>query len=108
MIRHCVFIRFKAGVTAQEKAAIYQEIVDLKGRLPGILDVRSGANVSPETGMDKGYADGFIVDFATPADRDAYLADGEHQKTGAKIVAAAEGGLQGVFVFDLETGVGPK
>ena len=105
MIRHCVFIRFKNGVSAEDKAAIYQEIVALKTRLPGILDVRSGANVSPEVGMDKGYADGFIVDFETAADRDTYLADGEHQKTGAKIVAAAEGGMQGVFVFDLEIGL---
>lgn len=105
MIRHCVFIRFKEDVTAEVKATIYQEIADLKGRLLGILDVRSGSNVSPEVGMDKGFSDGFIVDFATASDRDTYLADGEHQKTGAKIVAAAEGGLQGVFVFDLEIGV---
>ena len=105
MIRHCVFIRFKAETDDQDKAAIYQEIVDLKVRLPGILDVRSAANVSPETGMDKGFSDGFIVDFVNAADRDAYLADSEHQKTGAKIVAAAEGGLQGVFVFDLEMGL---
>ena len=33
---------------------------------------------------------------------DAYLDDAEHQKTGAKIVAAAQGGVQGVFVYDLE------
>ncbi len=105
MIRHCVFIRFKDEVTAQDKATIYQEIADLKGRLPGILDVRSGSNVSPEVGMDKGFSDGFIVDFATASDRDTYLADKDHQKTGAKIVAAAEGGLQGVFVFDLEIGL---
>jgi len=105
MIRHCVFIRFKSGVPDQDKAEIYQEIAFLKVRLPGILDVRSGSNVSPESGMDKGYADGFIVDFANAADRDTYLADQEHQKTGAKIVAAAEGGLQGVFVFDLEIGL---
>ncbi|WP_331372617.1 Dabb family protein [Sinorhizobium chiapasense] len=102
MIRHCVFIRFRPDVTSSEKAAIFAEIAALKSRLPGLLAVHSGVNVSPETGMDKGYCEGFIVDFADAAARDGYLDDAEHQKTGAKIVAAAQGGVQGVFVYDLE------
>ena len=102
MIRHCVFIRFRAGTTAVEKSEIYREISALKGRLAGLLAVHVGDNVSPETGMDKGFSEGFIVDFDGPAARDAYLADPEHRATGAKIVAAAEGGIAGIFVFDLE------
>lgn len=102
MIRHCVFIRFKTETTAAEKAAIFAEIKALKSRLPGFLAAHIGANVSPETGMDKGYADGFIVDFDGPAARDAYLNDPEHRKTGAKIAAAAEGGLDGILVYDIE------
>ncbi|WEX88785.1 Dabb family protein [Sinorhizobium garamanticum] len=102
MIRHCVFIRFRPDVTNAEKAAIFAEIAALKDRLPGFLVAHIGANVSPEIAMDKGYAEGFIVDFADAAARDAYLDDAEHQKTGAKIVAAAQGGVQGVFVYDLE------
>lgn len=102
MIRHCVFIRFKTETTAAEKARIYAEIGALKGRLAGLLAVHAGDNVSPETGMDKGFAEGFIVDFEHAAARDLYLADAEHQKTGARIVAAAEGGIDGIFVYDLE------
>lgn len=102
MIRHCVFIRFKADTTGAEKAAIFAEIAALKSKLPGFLAAHIGANVSPEAGMDKGYSDGFIVDFDGPAARDAYLADPEHQKTGAKIVAAAEGGIEGILVYDIE------
>lgn len=101
MIRHCVFIRFRADIPAAEKATIYREIGDLKGRIDGMLAVHVGDNVSPETGMDKGFAEGFIVDFDTPEARDRYLADPEHQKTGGRIVAAAEGGLAGIFVYDL-------
>ncbi len=107
MIRHCVFIRFRSGIMASEKAEIYREIGALKGRLPGLLAVHVGDNVSPETGMDKGFAEGFIVDFDTAAARDLYLADPEHRKTGAKIVAAAEGGIDGIFVYDLEIRQGP-
>lgn len=107
MIRHCVFIRFRKAITAAEKAVIYQEIGALEGRLPGLLAVHAGDNVSPETGMDKGFAEGFIVDFDTAGARDLYLADAEHRKTGAKIVAAAEGGIDGIFVYDLEIKDGP-
>lgn len=104
MIRHCVFIRFRAETSAGQKAEIYREISALKGRLPGLLAVHAGDNVSPETGMDKGYSEGFIVDFDGPAARDAYLADPEHRATGVKIVAAAEGGIAGIFVYDLAIG----
>lgn len=106
MIRHCVFIRFRADVAAEAKAEIYREISALKGRLPGLLAVHVGDNVSPETGMDKGFAEGFIVDFDGPAARDAYLADADHRATGARIVAAAEGGIAGIFVYDLEIAAG--
>ena len=63
MIRHCVFIRFKPTVSAAQKAEIYEEIAALKVRIPGLLAVHPGTNVSPEGGMDKGFSDGFIVDF---------------------------------------------
>ncbi|MEY9533945.1 Dabb family protein [Sinorhizobium fredii] len=102
MIRHCVFIRFRPEVGEAEKAMIFTEIAALKERLPGFLAAHVGANVSPETGMDKGYAEGFIVDFADAKARDTYLDDADHRRTGAKIVAAAEGGVQGVLVYDLE------
>ena len=102
MIRHCVFVRFRKEVPASERAAIFSEISALQGRIPGFLAAHIGANVSPEEGMDKGFSDGFIVDFDGPAARDAYLADPEHQKTGGKIVAAAEGGIDGILVYDIE------
>lgn len=102
MIRHCVFIRFKPIISTARKAELFREIEMLKDRLPGILAVHVGVNVSPETGMDKGYSDGFIVDFDDSFARDAYLEDPEHKKAGAQLVAAAEGGLDGILVYDLE------
>lgn len=102
MIRHCVFIRFRPEVREDEKTAIFAEISALKEQLPGLLAVHIGTNISPEIGMDKGHSDGFIVDFTDAAARDTYLEDPDHRRTGAKIVAAAAGGIQGVFVYDLE------
>ena len=103
MIRHCVFIRFKSSVTAVQRDALFNEIAALQSHLTGILAVHLGYNVSPETGMDKGYGDGFMVDFTGADARDAYLMDEEHQRAGAKLVEAAEGGVAGILVYDLET-----
>ncbi len=103
MIRHCVFIRFKPTVSVAYKSELFNEIDMLKDRLPGMLAVHAGTNVSPEEGMDKGFGDGFIVDFADSFARDAYLEDPGHRETAARLVAAAEGGTAGILVYDLET-----
>ncbi|ASJ73817.1 Dabb family protein [Granulosicoccus antarcticus] len=102
MIRHCVFIQFRSSVTAEQRDELFAEISALQLHLTGILAVHIGANVSPETGMDKGFADGFMVDFAGAEARDAYLVDAAHQRAGARLVEAAEGGAAGILVYDLE------
>lgn len=101
MIRHCVFIRYQQDTPPEVKRQIGAEIAALKGRLPGLRAVHLGDNVSPE-GLDKGHSEGFMVDFDDEATLHRYLEDPEHKKTGAKIVAAAEGGLEGIFVYDLK------
>ena len=103
MIRHCVFIRFKPTISVAYKTELFNEIDALKDRLPGMVAVHIGTNVSPETGMDKSFSDGFIVDFADSFSRDAYLEDPGHRETGARLTAAAEGGAAGILVYDLET-----
>ena len=85
MIRHCVFIRFKPTISVAYKTELFNEIDALKDRLPGMVAVHIGTNVSPDTGMDKGFSDGFIVDFADSFSRDAYLEDPEHRQTGARL-----------------------
>ncbi|WFS01497.1 Dabb family protein [Rhizobium tumorigenes] len=100
MILHCVFLRFKAAVTAPEKQSIFEAIVALKQVIPGILDVKYGPNVSPE-GLHGGFVDGFAVTFESSAARDAYLVHPEHVAVGERIVSSTDGGLAGLLVFDL-------
>ncbi len=102
MIRHCVFIRFREDFSASDRQECYDDLAKLCAKMPGALTFRSGANISPEAGMDKGFAEGFIIDFADAAARDAYLIDPEHQAIGGRIVSSAIGGADGVFVFDLK------
>ncbi len=102
MIRHIVLVHFRQDVTAEDKAEIYGELGALRGHLPGIVDFQCGENVSPETAVVRDLKDGFWVDFEDAAARDAYLADEKHQAAGSKLVALAEGGLDGITVADFE------
>ena len=102
MIRHCVFLRFRDDVSPLDRQSIYRDLQTLCARLPGALTITSGTTVSPEEGMDKGFSEGFILDFADAEARDAYLVHPEHQEIARRIVASTVGGTDGVFVFDME------
>lgn len=101
MIQHNVFLRFKAAVTDTEKESIYAEIAALREDIPGLLEVRHGANVSPE-GLSGGYNDGFVVTFEDTEVRDYYLSHPKHRAVSDRIVNATDGGLSGILVFDME------
>lgn len=100
MIRHCVFFRFRSGVSADERAEIYAGLDALVGQIDGLVSASFGPNVSPE-GLAKGFNDGFIMDFVDEAARDRYLPHPAHQAAGARLVAALEGGVDGLVVFDM-------
>ena len=100
MIRHIVALRFREGTHAADKAARFAGLEALLPLIPGALDFRAFANVSPEEPVVHGFRDGFWIDFADPAARDAYLIHPTHQKLGAGLVAAC-GGLAGILVLDL-------
>ena len=101
MIRHIVLVRFRTDVTDASIATIFQALHALKATIPGILDVAHGANVSPEK-LGRGTTHAFTVDFTDEAARDRYLADADHGKVGAALVAAAHGGVDGLTVVDFE------
>jgi quinol monooxygenase YgiN len=102
MIRHIVALRFKPETTETEKQALFADLAALGRHIDGILDFKSFQNVSVETPLVRGFRDLFWFDFRDVSVRDAYLVDPEHQAVGARIVAALEGGADGVFVADVE------
>ena len=101
MIRHIVLVRFRDDVSEEHRQDIYAELRGLVGKIDGLLDASFGPNISPE-GLSKGFRDGFVMDLRDTEARDRYLAHPLHQAAGAKLVAACEGGLEGVLPFDLE------
>ncbi|MCO5731042.1 Dabb family protein [Rhizobium sp. SSA_523] len=101
MILHCVFLRLKASLPATEKQSIYEDLARLQTVIPGIVSIKTGPNVSPE-GLSGGFREGFVVTFEDATARDTYLAHPDHTSVGDRIVAACDGGLAGLLVFDLE------
>ena len=101
MIRHVVFCKFRKDLSDADIAAVFEAIKGLQAKIGGILAITTGRDMSPE-GLQKGFTHGFTVDFTDAAARDAYLPHPEHQKVGAMVVAAAEGGKEGLAVVDWE------
>ncbi len=100
MIRHIVLIRFRPDISEEEVAALFGEVHAVQSRLPGIRSVTSGRSESPEK-IERGYMHGFVVDFDDWDALAAYQDYPAHKTLGARLVANAVGGLDGILVFDL-------
>lgn len=98
MIRHIVLVRFQSGLSEDRIAAILGALGPLSARL-GFSAVW-GRSESPER-IERGYLHGFVADFASWEALAAYQADAGHKTFGASLVQHAEGGLEGILVFDL-------
>ena len=103
MIRHCVFVKFRSNVSPDERSEIYADLAALVGQIDGLVAADFGPNVSPE-GVAQGFDDGFIMDLVDEAARDRYLEHPAHRAAGSRLVAALEGGRDGLIVFDLKLG----
>ncbi len=100
MIRHIVLMKARPGVSEAEIAAIFADLAAIKAKLPGVLAIHAGRSESPEQ-IERGYMHGFTVDFADWAALAAYQDHPDHRRVGAALVSAAEGGINGILVFDL-------
>lgn len=102
MIRHFVHVRFGASVTDLERETVFAELSQLQMIVPGVLDFQTRSNVSPEDVVVRGFLHLFWFDFDSAESRDGYLVHPDHVIAGAKLVALADGGADGIFVCDIE------
>jgi hypothetical protein len=101
MIRHIVLIRQRPDLPASEVVAIEAMFKALRARLDGFWAYHGGSDVNFE-GLEHGYRHGHVLDFTDQAARMCYHDDPEHKLLGARLVAAAEGGIDGLLVVDFE------
>ena len=118
-IQHIVVFRYKAGVSAQQKAEIATKFLALKdlAKRNGqryIVSITGGQGISKE-GFDQGLEQAFIVTFKTKADRDYFVGkpysdtmDPAHearaQATVPLLATDSAGKPSGLFVFDYDDG----
>ncbi len=100
MIRHIVLLKARPEVPEAELSALFADLRAIRDEVPGILAIHSGRSESPEK-IERGYMHGFTVDFTDWDALAAYQSHPDHRRVGAALVAAAQGGLEGILVFDL-------
>jgi Stress responsive A/B Barrel Domain len=98
MIRHIVLIRLRAGLDDATIDGLFAQLPGLAERLG--FTAAWGQSESPEQ-IERGYKHGFVAEFTDWAALAAYQTDPGHKVFGAGLVAHAEGGLDGILVFDL-------
>ena len=94
-LQHVVCFKFKPTASAQDIKKVETAFAALKQKIPVIVALEWGTNVSKEK-KDKGFTHCFILTFQNEADRDAYIVHPEHKAFG-KIVGPV---LDDVFVID--------
>jgi hypothetical protein len=83
MIEHIILIRWQDGASPEAIDGALAELLKLKGKIPGILDMSCGANFSDRA---KGYTHGMVARFTDRAALDAYFPHPEHQRVVQKLI----------------------
>lgn len=96
-VRHLVVFKYKADATAEQIAEVTQAFKDLKNKIPGIVSIEHGKNISPEK-KDLGFNYVYLITFENVAARDAYLPHPDHEKFGQLLGRLKV--LEDVFVVD--------
>ena len=94
-LQHVVSFKFKATASAEDIKKVEEAFQALKGKIPQIVALEWGTNVSKEK-LDKGFTHCFLLTFKNEQDRDAYIVHPDHKAFG-KIVGPV---LDDVFVID--------
>jgi hypothetical protein len=100
MIRHIVLLRARPEVTDADMTAIFADLPVIAPQIPGLLTWHAGRSESPEQ-IERGYMHGFTIDFTGWDALAIYAAHPDHKVFARKLVAAAQGGVDGILVFDL-------
>lgn len=100
MIRHIVLIKFQPDVAEELIESLFQELRSIRDQVSGIGEIVSGHSESPEQ-IERGYMHGFTVDFENWEALEAYQTHPDHKALGAKLVANAIGGIDGILVLDI-------
>ena len=96
MIEHIALLKFSPETTREQKDELIRRTLGLKGKVPGIVDIRQGMNFSDRS---KGYEMGLTVRFEDRAALDAYGTHPDHLEIVAYL---KEIGIEDSIFVDFE------
>ncbi|MCD6338925.1 MAG: Dabb family protein [Verrucomicrobia bacterium] len=92
---HFVCFKFKESATREQIRKVRDDFRALKRKIPQIVSLRWGTNISPEK-LNKGFTHAFLLVFQSEKDRDAYLVHPAHKAFAGSL----NGLIDDVFVID--------
>ncbi|WP_261301823.1 Dabb family protein [Paenibacillus andongensis] len=96
MFEHLVSFKFKENLAQQKEKELLETLWSLKNKIPGIVDLSAGVNVTEETENVQGYTIGLRVTFEDQESLRQYGPHPAHQQ----FVQSLEGILENVIVID--------
>ncbi|MCK9861312.1 MULTISPECIES: Dabb family protein [Paenibacillus] len=96
MYEHLVIFKFNTNITPAKHQELLGQLLGFKERIPGILDISAGLNVTEETENVHGYTLGLRVTFDSLESLRSYGPHPVHQE----FVKSLDGVLENVVVVD--------
>ncbi len=96
MYEHLVIFKFNTNITPTKQQELLDQLLAFRGRIPGILDISAGINVTEETENIHDYTLGLRVTFEDLSSLRSYGPHPVHQK----FVESLDGILENVVVVD--------
>ncbi|TLS52327.1 Dabb family protein [Paenibacillus antri] len=100
MYEHIVVFKFRTELPAAQEESLLTQLRSFQGRIPGIVSMSAGRNVTHETENIHGFTIGLRITFE---DHAALMAYGPHPAHQA-FVASLDGLVDQVVVVDYEIG----
>ena len=96
MYEHMVIFKFNDELSQEQEQSYLNQLLAFKGKIPGIVELTAGVNVTDETDNHKGYSLGLRVTFKSKQDLEQYGPHPIHQE----FVRSLSNNIEDVIVVD--------
>lgn len=100
MFEHIVLLMFKPGVSTEVKEDAVKRVHDFKGKIPGVVDLSAGVNITEEIEHAQGFTLGIRVTFEDQLACRDYVQHPLHQQLLQSIGPFVEGIVVMDYPFD--------
>jgi hypothetical protein len=80
MVEHLVLFQFNELITPEKEEELVQKLLSFKGRIPGLVEITAGLNVTEEIDKEQGYRLGLRATFENQEALRAYATHPVHEE----------------------------